>query len=153
MSGIPRISYIECETDRDRFRVADAKIGKLLELVRRPVSEIERTRGTELERIAPFANVTDVELGRPANQRVHRHRLETIERVRGAFDLREEIAISNQRDLDCLDVTGRFPRVRQDAQEFGVVDDGKGRRKRADEIFLSKSVHGIFDADAAIGLT
>ena len=51
------------EADRDRFAVPQLVVGELLELVRRPVAEVERPRGAELERVAAGGDVLQVQLG------------------------------------------------------------------------------------------
>src|SRR5688500_6249244 len=55
------INDVESDTDGDGFAVAEAVFGKLLELVRGPVTKIERASGTEFERIARGGDVVEVQ--------------------------------------------------------------------------------------------
>src|ERR1051325_4516142 len=68
------------------------------------------------------------------------------------LDFREEICIPDQCDFDRFNVASRFLCVRQKLKKIRVIDDREWRRKCADKVLLSKSIHGIFDPDTAITL-
>ena len=72
VANAARIDHVQRDTDGDGFAVAQAVFGKLLELVRGPVAEIEGTGGTEFERIAGGGDVIEVEFGGTMDQALHR---------------------------------------------------------------------------------
>ena len=56
-----RIRGVQREADGHRLAVAHTVVRQLLQLVRRPVAEIQRPTAARLERIASPANVRDVQ--------------------------------------------------------------------------------------------
>jgi len=68
--GLDRVARVERQPIRDRLAVAQRVVGQDLELVRRPVAEVERPRVAMLERIAAGRDVREVELGAAPDQRL-----------------------------------------------------------------------------------
>ena len=66
---LDRVDDVERDADRDGLAVAEPMMRHRLELVRRPVAEIERPRAAQLERIAAAADVREVQLGGAPDQR------------------------------------------------------------------------------------
>src|SRR5262245_29876042 len=58
--GALRVEAVERDADRDGLAVPERAVGDFLERVRRPVPEVERPRGAELERVAAAADVLEV---------------------------------------------------------------------------------------------
>src|SRR5690606_24311409 len=107
---------VEREPERDRLAVAQRMIGQQLELVGRPVAEVERSRAAGLEGIAGSADVLEVQLGAATDRRLERRELALRQRGGVALERREEHRIADQRDLDRLRETGQAIAQRQAAQ-------------------------------------
>ncbi len=104
----PGIDYVERHADGDGFPVPDLEIGDLLELMRGPVTEIERARGAHLERISGCGNVFNVQLGTAEDETLHGLGLETGERGRMVLEPVEKVRVADACDLHRLDVAGAF---------------------------------------------
>ena len=77
--NIARVKDVDRDANGDGFAVANLKIGKLLKLVRRPMSEIERSRGAGFKRIAAVGDMLDMEFGAALDHPSHGRRLKTGE--------------------------------------------------------------------------
>src|SRR5262249_45085090 len=64
----------------------------------------------------------------------------------------KKFAITDARDLDGLDVSRSFVTFGERGEHLGIVDDGKGRCERADEILFAERIDAVFDAHAGIRL-
>ncbi len=62
-----RINHVERDADGDGLAVRDLKTGKLFQFVRGPMAEIERARGTCLERITARGDVVEMQFGTAMN--------------------------------------------------------------------------------------
>ena len=94
-----------------------------------------------------------VQFRRAVDEPLHRLRVERRQRLRVALDLVEESRVANERHLHGLDVARALVPIRQRGEQIEVVDDGEGRRKRADEILLPEGVDPVLHPDARIILT
>ena len=148
-----RINDVERDADGDGFAVAKAIFGKLLEFVRGPMTEIERTGGAEFERISGSGNVIEMEFGGAMDEALHGRGFEFAEAEGIAFDQFEEIGVANEGDFDGFDVAGAFVAGLEGFKQFEIVDDREWRREGADEILFAESVDAVFHADAGIILT
>lgn len=144
------VNDVEGDADSDGFTMAETVFAELFEFVRGPMSEIERARGTEFEGIAAGGDVVHVKFGAAIDEAFHRFGIEVAQFESVAFDCFEEIGVADAGDFDSLDVTGAFVALAEGGEEFEIVDDGEGRSKGSDEIFLSERVDAVFDADAGI---
>ena len=102
-ADVARVDRIERDADRHRLAVTQLVFGKLLELVRRPVPEIERTRRAKLKRIARGRDVVHVQLGTAIDQPLHCRRFEIPQRHRVAFERLEKFPVADARHLHRLD--------------------------------------------------
>src|SRR5436190_11924565 len=142
-----RIDDVECQADGDRLAVAKTMLGHRLELVSRPVTEVERPRATQLERIAVATDMREVQFGGPADQR----REDRQVAVGNVLDVRFEIAIEAR-----IPQQGDFHRFRDAAdavamaegfQKPRIVDDRERRNERADEVLLAKEIDAVLDGE------
>src|SRR3989442_12058415 len=85
-TGFARIKGVQGDTDGHRFAVADFVFGKLLELMRRPMAEIQRAGGAELERIARSDDMVQVQLSAAKNEPLHGGGLELAQKLRLALE-------------------------------------------------------------------
>ena len=67
-----RIGGVERDADRHRFAVPELMVGQPLQLVGRPVPEVERPRRAHLERIAGGRDVVQVQRGGAVDDLLHR---------------------------------------------------------------------------------
>ena len=132
--------------------MAQAEFGELLQFVRRPMAEIQRSGGAELERIAGSRNVVKVQLGATINQALHGCGLEFTQPGSVAFEGLKKIPVTNQRYLNGLDITRSLVAWRKRRQQLKIVNDGKGWSKGADEVFFAEGVDAVFHTDARVGL-
>ena len=91
-AGQVAVRGVERDADRDRLAVAQLVVRELLELVRRPVPEVERPRRAELERVAAGGDVVQVQLGAAVHQVRHRRQRALDEVARVVLDPGEERA-------------------------------------------------------------
>ena len=66
-TGVARINHVERDADGDGLAVADLEMGKLLQLVRRPMPEIQRACRTSFKRVAAVADVFQMQFGATAD--------------------------------------------------------------------------------------
>ena len=88
--------------------MADGVVGKLLQLVRGPVAEIERAGGTEFKRIAGRGDVIHVQFGTTMDETLHRIRVKFAQPFGVPLDGFEEMRVADQGDFDGFDVAGPF---------------------------------------------
>src|SRR4051794_6895387 len=93
------IRGVERDADCHRFAVADPMIGQLFEFVRRPVSEVQGTRGAELEWIAARRDVIQMQERTAADDLVHCRKMAILECGRLLLDDVEKRAILDERGL------------------------------------------------------
>ncbi len=60
---VARVNHVQRDADGDGFAVADSVFGKLFELVRGPMAEIERAGGAEFKGVAGAGDVVEVQFG------------------------------------------------------------------------------------------
>ena len=150
VSGAAGIDDVESDADGDCFAVANSVFGKLLQLVRGPMTEIERAGRTEFERIARGGDVIEVQFGGAMDEALHRGRIEIAQAESIALDRFEEFGVADQRDFDRFDVAGAFVARFERFEQLEIVDDGEGGRECADEILFAESVDAIFHPDPGI---
>src|SRR6266850_1530883 len=129
-----------------------AVFGNLLQLVCRPMAEIQRSSRTKLEGVARSRDVVKVEISATINQPLHRRRLELAQQTRVAFYSLEKILVANECYLHSFDVTRSFIARGKKRQQLEIVNHGERRSKCADEILLAERVNAIFDPNARIVL-
>src|SRR5579859_5654273 len=151
-AGPARVNHVERDADGDGFAVPDLEVGKLLQLVGRPVAEIEWTRRTQFERIAAGCNVVEMQFGTALNQPLHGGWFKRGELFRVTLQFREKFRIADAGDLYSLDVAATLIPRRERGEQVEIVDDGVRRRERADEILFAERVDAVFHTDAGIGL-
>lgn len=101
-----RVKHVQRDADGDGLAVPKLVFRELLQLVRRPVAEIQRARAAELEGIAAGGNVVQVQFGATVDEPLHRRWLERGQRLGVALDGVEELRVTDARDLHGLDVAG-----------------------------------------------
>ena len=124
-TDVARINHVQRDADGDGFAVADLEIGKLLQLVRRPMAEIQRTRRAELKRVAARGDVIEVQFGAAVDQPLHRRRFERSQFFRVAFDFVEKFRVADAGDFHGLDVAGAFVARFERGEQVEIVDDGE----------------------------
>src|SRR5439155_20034796 len=120
-----------------------AIFGNLLQLVRRPMAEIQRASRAELERIAGSSDVVQVELGAKINQPLPRRWLELAQQRRIAFYRLEKFFVTNERYLHSFDVTRPFIARRKKGQQLEIVNDCEWRSECPDEILFAERINAI----------
>src|ERR1700759_2197298 len=123
-----------------------------LELVGRPVTEVQGARGAALEGIAAARDLAHMEPRATQHQRFERVRFEGRERRGLTLDPVKEGAIADQSDLDGFGHTGPLVARRQDVKKSLVVDHREGRRKGPEQILETESIDRVLYADAGIAL-
>ena len=124
----------------------------MLQFVRGPVTEVERTGGAEFIGIAAGGDVLHVQLRAALDELLKRLLLQGSEIVGHGFDLLEKGTVTNERDFDGLDDAVAALTRGQRFQEGEVVHDGKGHCETADPVFLAEVVHAVLHSHAAIAL-
>ena len=129
-----RIGAVQRDAQPDGLAVAQRVVTQQLELVGRPVAEVQRTRAAGLERVAGAADVLEVELGAAANDRAER--LEGAVAYGGGFahEQLEERGVADQRDLDRLGQSSAAIALWQRGDEIEVVDHRIRRGEAADGV-------------------
>src|SRR5258707_8753803 len=121
-------------------------MGKLLQLMRRPVAEVQGPRGAKLEGVATRRDVVKVQLRAAVNQPEHGLHISVNESICLFLDEVEELDIFEQCHLDSLrDTTAPVTRG-QRHQKIGIVEHGHRGRKCAEEVLLPEGVDTILDA-------
>src|SRR5262245_8304484 len=120
--------------------MADPIFGQLLELVRRPMPEIQRPGGPELERISGGGDVIEMQLGAAINQPFHGSRLEVVQCASIAFKGFKKNLVANERHLDRLNITGALVAGRKGGEQLKIIDHCERRAEGADEILFPKGV-------------
>ena len=146
------VNHVQRDADRNRFAVPDSELGELLQLVCRPVPEIERTRRAKLEWVAGGGDVVDVQFGAAMDQLSHRFRREVRQGLGIGFDPLEELTVANQRHLHRLDVAVTLVPIAERGEQVKIIDHRIRRGKGSDKILFAKGVDSVFHADAGIGL-
>lgn len=144
------VNDVEGNADGNGFSVAKAVLGELLEFVSSPVAEIQRTRGTEFERITGSGDVIGMEFGGTEDEALHGFRIELAEAKGVPLEGGEEVFIADECNFDGFHVAGPLVALGQGFEKFEVVDDSEGRREGADEILFAEGVDAVFYADAGI---
>src|SRR5947209_6906393 len=116
------------------------------------MAEIQRPRGPELERVSTLADMIHVELGTAADQPPHGFWFKSIEQARIALESSEKRTIPNAGDFYRFRVTGALLPGRQSGEEPKIINHGKRRSKRANEIFLAEGINPILDSHAGVAL-
>ena len=151
-TGEAGVGAVLGEADGDGLAVAQLVARQRLELVRRPVAEVQRPRGAELERVAARRDVGEVKLGAAIHELLHGGRRAPAQGDRVRLDPREERGVADQRDLDRL----RDPRapvaIGQRLEEVEVVEHRVRRGERPDEVLLAEAVDAVLDADGRVAL-
>ena len=109
---------VERDPDRHRFAVPELMAGQPLQLVGRPVTEVQRPRRAHLERIAGGGDVVQMQGGGPVHDLLHRRQIAGREQVRPLLDEFEERVVLDQRGLH---------RFRQAAEPVAI---GEGRQEK-----------------------
>src|ERR1700722_1127286 len=123
---------------------------QLLELVRRPVAEIERPCRTHFEGITAEPDLAHVEFGASLDEMIQMRPGKAGELGRVGLEPIKKLAVADQRYLHRFGHAGPLYAWRQRIDEGTVVDDRPWRGERADEIFQAEMVDRILDADAAV---
>ena len=105
-ADVARVNHVQRDADGDGLAVGNVEMRKLLQLVRRPVAEVQRARGAGLKRIAAGGDVVEVQFGAAADEVLHRVRLERGELFGVAFDLVKKFCVADAGDFHGLDVAG-----------------------------------------------
>ena len=130
--------------------MVDSIARQLLELVRRPMTKIERPRRAHFEGITAEPNLTHVELGSSVDEMVQVRPGKACELVGVGLQPVKKLAVANQCNLHSFGHACSFFARRQYVDEGTVVDDGPRRRKATDEILQAELVDGVLDADATV---
>ena len=148
----PRIDNIHADADRDRLAVAHPKLRELLQFVRRPVSKIQRTRRTALERIARRRDVLHVLPRALANHGLKRLRLKLRQRRHARRDKFEKRRVADERDFHRFDEPDPSLAHGQSVQQGKIVDDRMRHAKCAEPVFLTEKIHTILHPHPAVAL-
>ena len=149
-----RSSAVEREPDADGLAVPQPMLGQALELVRRPVPVVERTRAAELEGIARRQRCARRAAGRTAR---------IITRVASGSSRASSPACSHNHSkkrasrISATLTASAMPATRsrsaQRAEEREVVDDGERHREAAHEVLHAEGVDAVLHADTRVVLT
>ena len=135
-----RIHDVERDADRDGFAVAQPMVRHRLELVGRPVAEVERPRAAQLERIAVAADVREVQFGGPRGQRRDDGRSPLAMFATLRFEIAEERGVAQQRHLDGLaDAADAVARLSVSRNRESLMT-ANGGDERADEVLLAEQL-------------
>ena len=132
--------------------MAQGVVRQRLELVGRPVTEIQGSRGAALERIAAARDLAHMQPRAMPHQRLERVRLEGRERRGLTLDPVKEAAIADQSDLDGFGHAGPLVARRQHVEKGLVVDHREGRREGSEQILETESIDRVLHADAGVAL-
>src|ERR1019366_791347 len=131
-AGFARINHIQCDADGDGLAVGNVKVRQLLQLVRRPVAEVERAGGAGFKRITAGRNMVQVQFGATADEPFHRLRLEGGKLPGVALQFFKKYRVADAGDFHRLDEAGAFVARGERREQVEIVDDGKRWRKGAD---------------------
>ena len=151
-AGEVRVGRVEGDANRHRLAVTQPIAGQVLELVRRPVPEVERPRRAELERVAARRDVRQVQRRAAVDDLLHRREVAVLQRRGVALDEVEEGAVLDERRLDRLGHPGPPVAIGQRRQERRVVDHRERRRERAEIVLLAEGVDAVLDAHRRVVL-
>src|SRR3982751_3047968 len=98
-SGQDRISCVERDADCHGLAMVDSIARQLLELVRRPMTKIERPRRAHFEGITAEPNLTHVELGTSVDEMVQVRPGKACELVGVGLQPVKKLAVANQGNL------------------------------------------------------
>ena len=124
--------------------------GHLLQLVRRPVTEVERARRAELERIPAGRDVLQMERRRAPDHLLHGVSVPRHQRGGVLLQEVEKAAVPDQRGLHRFRNPAAPIAVGERRQEAEVVDHGERRRERAQVVLLPVGVDAVLHADRRI---
>ena len=142
-----RVDDVEREADGDRLAVAKAMLGHRLELVSRPVTEIERPRAPQLERIAIATDMREVQFGGPADQRREDGHVAVGNVLDVGFEIAIEPRVAQQGDLHGFRDAADAVAVAEGFQKPRIVDHRERRDERADEVLLAKEIDTVLDGE------
>ena len=113
-AGEVAVGRVQRDADRDRLAVPQLVVGEPLELVRRPVPEVQRPLRAELERVAAGGDVVQVQLGAAVHELRHRRQRALVEIGRVVLDpdlsrVGPDAAEISRRDFRGLVGKGRAP--------------------------------------------
>ena len=147
-----RVDSVDRDADGDRFAVPERAGGHRLQLVSRPVAEIERAGAAHLERITGGRDVGEVDRCAPPDQL--RERLARAGRERRGVLVQpaEELGIADQRDFYRLGLAGDRVAPIERFEESLVAQHRPRRRERAEEVLRAEQVHAVLHADARVRL-
>ena len=145
-----RIARVERDTDGDSLAVIELIFCQLLELVRGPMTEIQRTRRPHFERVAAKPDLAHVKLGAGLDKMIKMRPGKARKRIRMGFEPLEKLAVAYQGNLHGFSHACSLLAQRQHVDEGAVIDDRPGRRKGADQVLETEQIDGVLDADAAV---
>ena len=143
---------IERDAQGDGLSVADVVPAQGLELVRRPVTEVERPRGPQLEWISAVPDVVHVEDRAADDHPLHGIEVARSEARSEALELLDEGEVLDGGHLEALGKPADPVPVIELLEEEDVVEDGEGRRKGADQVLHAVEVDGVLDPHARVAL-
>ena len=128
-SGEPRIRGIKRHSYGDSLAVPDPVSRKIFQLVRGPVTEIERARIAQFKRVTTRCDVMQMEFRAASNNWPHRRKIAFYQRGRARFDEIEKLCVLYQRDFDSFRYPAEPVAVWQSSQKVRVVYDRDGMAK------------------------
>ena len=146
VAQVASINAVQRNAHRHGLAVPDAILRDLLQLVRRPVAKIQRSRATHLERIAASRDVVHVQLRAAIDQPLHRCWLKVPQRIRVRLNLVKEFGVADACHLYCLHEPVAFVARLECRQHLGIIDHCERRRECADEILFPERVDAILHA-------
>jgi hypothetical protein len=132
--------------------MAQGVMRQRLELVGRPVTEVQGSRGAALERIAAACDLAHMEARATPHQRLECVRLEGREHRGLTLDPVKENAIADQSDLDGFGHASPLVARRQHVQKSLVVDHREGRSKGSEQILKAESIDRVLHTDTGVAL-
>ena len=147
-----RVHGIHRHPDRHRFAVPQLEPAHALQLVGRPMPEVQRAGFEHLERIAALGDVLQVQQGRAADEGQRRGHIAVPNPFGRLAQVVEQRPVLQQRDFHRFGEPAEKIAIAQRLQQLCVVDHRPGRRKTAQPILLLKQVDAVLDADARIAL-
>ena len=149
-SHVARVDAIQCNPNGNGFPVAQAVLGDLLQFMRRPMAEIQRSRTAHFKRVAVGGNVVHVQLCTVINQPLHGRRFELRQGIGVGLDAIEKFSVANAGHLHGLHVAIALVAGGQSGKQLEIIDHRKWRRKGADEILFAKGIDPVFHAHARV---
>ncbi len=152
-AGQGGVDGVDGQADGDRLAVPQLKPAHHLQLVRRPVPEIQRPRLPLFERVPPLGNVPQVPEGRAADDGQGLVPLPAADGRRIPPQVVQQLGILQQGHLHRLGKSAHKIPLAKAVQQARVVDHPPGGGEGSHPVFLAKQVDAVFDSHAGIGLS